>query len=114
TSKGGPPQTDYLKPDLAERNALYDPEWRFRLRSSYGEPAANAFRDAESGDPRILGRLLIRSPGAGEVDARRVPFRLGEPIEVAGGFTVTVSEATASFRLDPSKKEEVRDPRPLV
>ena len=114
TANGGAPQTDYLKPDLAERNALYDPEWRFRLRSSYGEPAANAFRDAESGDPKILGRLLIRSPGAGEVDARRVPFRLGEPIEVAGGYTVTVSEATASFRLDPSKKEEVRDPRPLV
>ncbi len=114
TPKNGTPGTDYLKPDFAERSAFYDPDWKFRLRSVYGASAKSAFTDAESADPKVLGRLLIRSPGAGEVDARRVPFRLGEPIEVAGGYSIVVSDATASFRLDPTKKEEVKDPRPLV
>jgi hypothetical protein len=111
--ESGPAQTDYLKPDYPERNALYDPAWRFRLRSSYGESPKVALAEIAAADPAVIGRLLVRSPGAGEVEPRRVPFRLGETIEVAGGYSVEITDATAQFRLDSGGKEEVHDPRPL-
>src|SRR6185369_2283512 len=63
--------------------------------------------------PKVLGRLVVRSSGAGEVESKGVPFRLGETIEVAGGYKVEVLEATADFRFDATRKEEITDPRPI-
>ena len=114
TPKDRGPMTDYLKPDYEERSTLDDPDWKFRVRSIYGEGTTGAFEELASADPKVLGYLLVRSPGAGEVESRRVPFRLGETLEVAGGYTVQVVEAIPNFRLDPSGKEPIRDERPIA
>ncbi len=107
-------QTALLKPDYPERDTLYDPAWKFRMRTDYGEGVEGARRSLAPADPGVLGYLAVRVAGAGEVEARRVPFHLGEKLEVAGGYTVEVQEATANFRLDPGGKGEIRDSRPLA
>lgn len=106
-------QTAILKPDYPERNTLYDPAWMFRLRIMHGTDAGEAARALAEVDSGIIGTLSARGTGAGEVDLRRIPFRLGDEIEVAG-YKVVVEEATANFRLDTNGKTEVRDPRPLA
>ena len=110
----GGERTALLTPDTPSHDGLYDPAWKFRLRASYGPDPSVAAHELESADPRVLGTLEARLPGEGEVEARRIPFRLGETIEVAGGYTVRINEATANFRLDPSGKGEIRDPSPLA
>lgn len=105
--------TAFLKPDYADRNTFDDPAWKFRLHSSYAESPKAALKELAAADPKVLGRLVVRSAGAGEVESRVVPFRLGEPIQVAGGYTLEVVDATGEFKLDESHKTEVRDDRPL-
>ncbi|MFN0008183.1 MAG: hypothetical protein ACKVXR_09770 [Planctomycetota bacterium] len=106
-------QTAILKPDYPDRNTLYDPAWMFRLRIMHGADAEEAKRALADVDSGIVGTLSARGANAGEVDLRRIPFRLGDEIEVAG-YKVVVEEATANFRLDSNGKTEIRDPRPLA
>jgi hypothetical protein len=109
----GSTQTAILKPDYPERNTLYDPAWKFRMRVMHGGDVASARSALADVDSGILGTIAARGAGAGEVDLRRIPFRLGDEIEVAG-YRVKIEEATASFRLDPNGTVEIRDPRPLA
>jgi hypothetical protein len=107
-------KTALLSPHIPSRDSLEDPAWKFRLRTSYGADPAEAQGELSSADPAVLGTLEARLPGEGEVEARRVPFHLGEKLEVSGGYTVLVKQATANFRLDPAGKGEIRDPSPLA
>jgi len=102
-----------LKPDYEDRNSLYDPAWRFRLRMVYGDSEKPALESLAAEDPSRLGWLLVRSAAAGDVDSERLPIRLGEKLELRGGYVVEIQEATANFQLDPSGKGEIRDARPL-
>src|SRR5258705_2724830 len=111
---GGEDKPALLKPDFPSRDTLYDPAWKFRVRAAYGADGSAVFRDLEAEDAKRLGYLHVRSAAAGGVDSDSVPFRLGEKIQVAGGYTVEVQEATANFQLDPSGKGEIRDARPLA
>ncbi|HEV8111438.1 MAG TPA: hypothetical protein VGR31_01555 [Planctomycetota bacterium] len=103
-----------LKPDYPARDSLFDPEWKFRLRCAYGADASALLRELATEDAKRLGYLHVRSASAGDVDSDRVPFQLGQKIQIAGGYTVEVQEATASFQLDPTGKGEIRDARPLA
>src|SRR5258705_535808 len=111
---GGEDKPALLKPDFPSRDTLYDPAWKFRVRAAYGADGSAVFRDLEAEDAKRLGYLHVRSAAAGGVDSDRVPFRLGEKIQGAGGYTVEVQEGTANFQLDPSGKGEIRDARPLA
>ena len=109
----GEPQTAILKPDYPDRDTLYDPAWKFRMRLVHGldrEAAKELLQGVDSG---ILGTLAARGAGAGEVDLRQIPFKVGDVIEVAG-YQVAVERATANFRLDPNGQGEIFDPRPLA
>jgi hypothetical protein len=110
----GGEKTALLTPDTLSHGTLYDPAWKFRLGTVYGADPGEALHALQSADPLVLGTLEARLPGEGEVEGRRIPFRLGQSIEVAGGYSVRVKEATANFRLDPSGKGEIRDPAPLA
>lgn len=105
--------TAILKPDYPDRDTLYDPAWKFRMGIAHGTDAGAAKRALAEVDAGVIGTLAARGAGAGEVDLRRIPFRLGDEIEVAG-YRVAVEEATANFRLEPNGIVEIRDPRPLA
>jgi hypothetical protein len=109
----GASETAILKPDFPDRQTLYDPAWKFRMRVHYGPDAEAARTMLAEVDAGILGTLSVRVASAGEVDLRRVPFRLGDEVEAAG-YRVKIEEATANFQLDRAGKGEIRDPRPLA
>jgi hypothetical protein len=107
-------RTALLAPAYPDRDTLLDPAWKFRLRAVYGASQEDMRRELVSADPSVLGTLEVRAPGAGDVVGKHVPFRLGESLDVAGGYTIVVREVNANFRLDPSGKTEIRDPGPLA
>jgi hypothetical protein len=104
--------TVLLKPD-SRSNLYYDPQWKYRVITSYGaDPTADAHAAFPS-NTNVLGYLDVRVAAHGDVRPTRTPFNLGSHIDVPGGYAIDVREATANFQLDPNGRTEIRDPRPL-
>jgi hypothetical protein len=113
---GGAPPTMplFLKPDWRS-SSFYDPLWRFRLRTSFGNREDARALLAVADEAGVLGRLSMRVASGDDVQDRIVPVRLGETVEAPGGYAVRIAEATADFRVDPSNPAaELRDARPLA
>ncbi|MBI5362969.1 MAG: hypothetical protein HZA53_07300 [Planctomycetes bacterium] len=101
----------YLVPG-ARGDQYFDPEWRWRLRTVYGDEPAAVERALRPEEPGYLGWIDIGIRTEGTIEPRRERLVLGRAIEV-GEYTLTPVEATAHFQLDAAGKAEVRDGRPL-
>lgn len=112
-------RVEYLSPQIPGKDLHWDPLWEFRLRGAHVDDGRRASFDPGSLFPAAsdqrLGMLSIRSLGAGDVVAKRVPIReLGQRVQVPGGIEVEVVGATANYSVDPNTLVEVSDARPLA
>lgn len=91
----------------------YDADWSARLKVAYGDDDAAGRALFVPKPAGHLGWLDIGIALHGHVEPLREEIALGQTLQV-GEYTLTVAEATADFRLDPSGTSELRDPRPLA
>lgn len=92
-----------------EGEVLRDPENAWRLAAAWGpEPTARF-----PADGRRVGVLEWSVAGEGDGQPRPAEVRLGETIQVGGGYKVRFVQATSDFRTDADDERESRHPLPL-
>ncbi|MCA8978754.1 MAG: magnesium transporter [Planctomycetes bacterium] len=105
-------RTAYLAPEHPGAALLYGPDWTYRLKG--------LFTDEESSIEELfpqedrIGTLSLQMKTAGDVQAHRVPIRLGQVVDAPGGFQIEAVEATANYQQDQKTGGEIRDARPLA
>lgn len=103
-------RSEFLSPAYPGQDLYHDLAWEVRIKAVFG--AADAARLFPSEE--IVGTLELRDLESGDVQASRVPFRVGDTLEAPGGYRIVVSEATAAYRVNREDLGEVRDTRPLA
>lgn len=104
----------YLAPERPDMHLLYDPAARFRLLCDYGDDLATAGKLLADVDEGRLGWLSMRVASSGDVEAIRVPVKLGQTVSAPGGFTLRIVRATPRFRFDAKTMKEIPDDRPIA
>ncbi len=102
----------YLAPEHPGARLIWGPDWTYRLLGVFSDqvpPIDELFPTEDR-----IGTLSFRMITAGDVQAHRVPIRLGETVEGPAGFRVKAVEATANYQVDPETGGEIRDARPLA
>lgn len=105
-------RTAYLAPEHPGASLLYGPDWTYRLKGLFTDELPSQEELFPSEDR--IGTLALQMKTAGDVQAHRVPIRLGETVDAPGGFTIEALEATANYQQDQKTGGEIRDARPLA
>jgi hypothetical protein len=108
-------RSEFLSPAYPGQDLFHDLAWDVRIKAVFDGGTSAEFSPADLFPAEeIVGNLELRELEQGDVQARRVPFRVGDTIEAPGGFRIEVREATGAYRVNREDLTEIRDTRPLA
>ena len=108
-------RAEFLSPAYPGQDLFHDLAWDVRIKAVFDGGPSTEFSPADLFPvEEIVGHLELRELEQGDVQARRVPFRVGDTIEAPGGFRIEVKEATGAYRVNREDLTEIRDTRPLA
>lgn len=111
STSDGQMSQEWLSPAFPDPD-FNDPARRWRLRSSFSDDPRSEFPASEGS----VGRVFV-SLSANDVQPFGYDLRLVGQVDVQGGYTVEVLDATSNFNLErvdgESAPRPVADPRPL-
>lgn len=110
------PATQIIRrvPALPPYATLSDPEWEFRVRTSYGPEEPDELFALFPTDDGTIGTLFVRERTGNEASETPYPIRVGGTVDLPGGYGIEVREAVPDFQLDRHTGAEIRDGRPLA
>lgn len=92
---------------------LRDPDNGWRLAGAFGPDPESHFPQTSDG-PAPLGRVEVSVVGEGDGQAVVVPVRLGETVEIEGGYRLRFHDASSDFRTDEDNEVESSHPAPMA
>jgi len=92
-------------PGIPRFSTYSDPAWQFRIAARYGSDSPEALAGDFPDDEALVGLLWIRETTGDEASERPYEARVGEEIEVAGGYTVRIERAMPNYVVDRSGGE---------
>ncbi|MBL8801683.1 MAG: hypothetical protein JNN27_06795 [Planctomycetes bacterium] len=108
TSSDGPTRQVLLSPRLRDQG-YFDPERNFRLVASYGDDPLELFPR----DEQTLGVLYVEKLGSSDPLGEPIEVRVGTSVQLEGGYTLSIVDATSDFRVGVDKDDGSTHPQPL-
>jgi hypothetical protein len=98
----GPTRTMYLSPRMSSQS-YFDPDGKFRLAASYDTDPRAMFPTAAI---PTLGTLYIGVLTGKDLIPVAVPVRLGESMQLQGGYSVKIVDATSDFKPGMEREQQ--------
>lgn len=89
-----------IVPGISQFRYYIDPEWEFRLGASFGDESPSELTERFPADEQTVGVLWARDEVRSGADFQALKARVGDVLEVEGGYRVEILRAMANYAKD--------------